>query len=51
MSTLGKTLLLGSTAYFSLVKQNGGIYDRKILVILNVSIISSTRQASLSYLW
>jgi branched-chain amino acid transport system substrate-binding protein len=34
MSTLGKTLLLGSTAYFSLVNQNGGIYGRKVSIIL-----------------
>jgi branched-chain amino acid transport system substrate-binding protein len=33
-SILGQTLLLGSTAYFNLVNQNGGIRGRKISIIL-----------------
>ena len=31
---LGQTLLLGSTAYFDLVNQRGGIHGRKITIIL-----------------
>jgi branched-chain amino acid transport system substrate-binding protein len=31
---LGQTLLLGSTAYFDLVNQRGGIHGRKIAIIL-----------------
>jgi branched-chain amino acid transport system substrate-binding protein len=34
MSTLGKTVLLGSNAYFSMVNENGGIYGRPISIIL-----------------
>ena len=33
-SILGQTLLLGSTAYFNLVNQNGGIRGRKISILL-----------------
>jgi branched-chain amino acid transport system substrate-binding protein len=34
LSTLGKALLLGSTAYFNIVNQNGGIYGGQISIIL-----------------